>query len=669
MKKQQLKWIVPIVMILVMTTGPTLAGTVTDGDRTLSPYFFIDSDDTAFDRFPLKETQVTVNINGVIADVVVNQKYANVGAHPINARYIFPASTRAAVHGMNMMIGEQVISAKIKERDAAKQDFEAAKKAGKSVSLLKQQRPNVFSMDVANIMPGDTVDVELHYTELLIPTEGTYEFVYPTVVGPRYAGVSEAVAPETDRWIKNPYLKEDHPDPTRFYIGVNLSTGMPLQEVVCSTHQTETMWESKSIAKVILTDTEKNSGNSDFILNYRLAGRKIQSGLMLYEGDDENFFLLMVQPPERVKPEHIPPREYVFVVDVSGSMNGFPLNTAKKLLRDLIGNLRETDRFNVVLFAGGAKVMAPSSVAATEANINNAIGVLDRQRGGGGTELFTALQKGLGLPRIEGISRTMIIVTDGYITAEKDVFQLVRSYLDRTNVFAFGIGSSVNRYLIEGLAKAGLGEPFVVVDPLQAPEAAKQFRNYVASPVLTGLKVSFEDFETYAVEPVAVPDLFAERPILIYGKWRGRPDGIVTITGASGLGQYRKTFRVAETTPMAANHALRYLWARKRISLLTDFNFQKSNSENKAEITSLGLTYNLLTPFTSFVAVHDMARDMQEESKDVKQPLPLPLHVSNLAVGGAMAEVPEPELYLIGIALATLLVVRYGYRKCRTHIM
>ena len=332
-------------------------------DTTLSPYFFIENGDPSVDQFPLKETDVVVNINGIIADVVITQKYANNGTRPINARYIFPASTRASVHGMKMIIGEEVIIAEIKERQSAQKKFEKAKQQGQSASLLKQQRPNVFSMNIANILAGDVIDIELHYTELLVPTEGVYEFVYPTVVGPRYSDQNEAEAPETDQWIKNPYLLKGSEPKTKFTIHTTVSTGIALQELVSPSHEIDTFWESDSVAKISLTEAGGFGGDRDFILNYRLAGEEIQSGLLLLEGADENFFLLMVQPPERVLPEDIPPREYIFVVDVSGSMNGFPLDTAKKLLKNLIGNLKDTDKFNVILFAGGSRLMSASSPA------------------------------------------------------------------------------------------------------------------------------------------------------------------------------------------------------------------------------------------------------------------------------------------------------------------
>ena len=271
-------------------------------------------------------------------------------------------------------------------------------------------------------------------TELLIPTEGIYEFVYPTVVGPRYASQPEVEAPETDQWIKSPYLKQDSVSETKFAINLTISAGMALQELVCPTHAIETTWENDTVAKIALAEPETFSGDRDFILKYRLTGDEIQSGLLLFEGQEENFFLLMVQPPQRVHPAEIPPREYIFVVDISGSMYGFPLNTAKKLLKNLIGNLKVTDKFNVILFAGGSRVMESSSGPATQQNIYRAIEFIEKQRGGGGTELLAALRKGFSLPRIEAVSRSMIVVTDGYIGAESDVFEEIQHNLSLTMI-------------------------------------------------------------------------------------------------------------------------------------------------------------------------------------------------------------------------------------------
>ena len=660
-----LKWLtIFIASVFVLISAGTLNAGATD-DHTLSPYFHIENGDPSVDHFPLKKTDVDVNIIGVIAEVRIIQKYSNDGTRPIHARYIFPASTRAAVHGMTMTVGQQIIKAQIKERQQARAEYNQAKKKGQNASLLNQDRPNVFSMNVANVMPGDEIEIELHYTELLVPTDGVYEFVYPTVVGPRYTDQLANEAPEHDMWVNNPYLRQGEVPPAEFNIGVTLSTGIALQEIVCTSHETDIFWESESVAAVGLRDPENFGGDRDYILQFRLAGKEIQSGLLLYEGQEENFFLLMVQPPERVLPVDIPPREYIFVVDISGSMHGFPLNTAKKLLRNLIGHLRPSDTFNVILFAGGSRVMDPASVAATPQNVRRAIQLIDKQRGGGGTELLAAMRNGFTLPRDEAYSRTMIVVTDGYIGAEREVFAEIQNNLDRTNVFAFGIGSSVNRYLIEGIARAGLGEPFIVTKPGEAPATARKFRHYIQSPVLTNINVSYDDFGTYDIEPAAIPDLFAKRPVVVFGKWKGNPGGMITLTGSGGNAAYTRTFRVAETRPLEANRSLRYLWARTRIARLCDFNFYPAHSENAAEITTLGLTYNLLTAYTSFIAVNDAIVNTQGEAQDVDQPQPLPLHVSNLAVGGTVSSVPEPELFILLGMAAMLLFVVLAMKKFR----
>jgi len=176
-------------------------------NKTLSPYFFVQGDPN-IDHLPLKDTNVGVSISGVIADVRVTQTYSNQGTRPINATYMFPASTRAAVYSMRMQIGDQIIYAKIKAREQAKQDFEKAKKEGKSASLLEERRPNVLSMSLANIMPQEEVRIELRYTELLIPSEGLYEFVYPTVVGPRYPSKHDGDGDDMNSSVSAPYLPQ-----------------------------------------------------------------------------------------------------------------------------------------------------------------------------------------------------------------------------------------------------------------------------------------------------------------------------------------------------------------------------------------------------------------------------------------------------------------------------
>ncbi|MDR0476979.1 MAG: VWA domain-containing protein [Desulfobulbaceae bacterium] len=632
-------------LIFCLTPFPAQSA---ETDTSLSPYFFVESGKAAeenAENFPLLETQAEVNITGVIAQVTVRQKYANRGNQPIHARYIFPGSTRAAVHGLTMTIGERVIRAQIKERQAAQAVYEQAKREGKSAALLAQERPNVFSMAVANILPGDVIDVELVYTELLVPENGVYEFVYPTVVGPRYSGGHED--PAKSQWVKNPYLKKDSDAKTGFSIHTRLAAGMPVKDISSPSHAVKIDYESPDTANINLNGQDFG-GNRDFILRYRLDGDAIATGLMLFAGKDENFFLLMAQPPRRPTVNQIPPREYIFVVDVSGSMSGFPLDTSKKLLADLIASLRPQDRFNIIFFSGGNQVMAPAPVAATAENTRTALAMLNNFQGGGGTELLPALRTAMAMPVNEGVSRSVLVITDGYVSAEKEAFSLIRENLGHSNLFAFGIGSAVNRHLIEGLAVAGNGTPFIVTDPGEAPAMAKRFRDSISAPILTNIKVAYEGFDAYDLEPAHIPDLFAERPLLVFGKWRGQRHGRIVISGVNGDGIYNRSFAVGEAQADDKNAGLRALWARARLAQLSDYGDAGEDAEQQAAIVKLGLTYNLLTAHTSFVAVDEVVRNTGGTGKEVKQPLPLPQGVSELAV--PEHSVPEPEFCLLALA-------------------
>lgn len=640
-----------VVTVFVSICGSVAASAQPAHDKTLSPYFHIEGDPKV-DSLPLKDTKVEVAISGVIVDVRVLQTYRNEGSRPIAATYVFPASTRAAVYGMRMRIRDEIITAKIKEREIAKQEFEAAKKEGKSASLLEQDRPNVFTMKLANIMPQDQIEIELRYTELLVPTDGQYEFVYPTVVGPRYASEQGG---EEGQTVRTSHLREGEQATSSLHISARVSAGMPIREISCPSHKIAPEWRSPGVADFSLDDPTPFQGNRDFILRYRLSGDQISSGLLLFQGEDENFFLYMAQPPERIKTEEIPPREYIFVVDVSGSMEGFPLNTAKQLLQELVANLGPRDYFNVVLFSGDSTVLSEQPLQANPENVARAIDLMDQQRGSGGTELLEAMKRAIDMPRAGDISRSIVLITDGYISAEKGVFDYLRANLGQANIFSFGIGSSVNRYLIEGVAKAGMGEPFVVTNEDEAAAIAARFRDYIQNPVLTQVQVMAEGFETYDVQPARLPDLFAKRPIIVFGKWRGPAAGTFQLTGKNGNGDYSSVLDVQSALPDEGNRALRYLWARSRIAELSDYGSGDIGEESVKEITSLGLKYNLLTQYTSFIAVREKIVNPNGDSRDVNQPLPLPLGVSDMAIGS------EPGLiWMLMFAglLGMVLVVR-----------
>lgn len=625
---------------------PASAQTMTDGgeEQTLSPYLWVNNAASGGDPLPLKSTAVKVHIAGVIADVEVEQHYRNEGALPLEARYVFPASVHAAVYGMQMHIGDRVVTAQIREKNQARRDYEVAKANGQSASLLEQQRPNVFQMNVANILPGDEVAVTLHYTETVIPKAGQYQFVFPAVVGPRYNG-EPAPGSKQETWPQMPFLPQGQTSNATWAMTVDIVSPLPLQDLASGSHAVAI--EQTDVYHAALTlPASTRHGNRDFVLDYRLAGEGIQSGTLLYQGGTENFFMTLVQPPKHVSSSEIVPREYIFIVDVSGSMHGFPLDTAKTLLRALIGSLRPTDTFNVLLFSGASEVLAEQALPATQESIDQALAFINRKSGGGGTELLPALRRALAMEPGDSRSRNFVVVSDGYVAVEKEAFDLIRDHLHEANLFAFGIGSSVNRFLMSGLARAGKGEAFIVTQPGEAASTAAEFKRYLESPVWTHLRLDIQGLDAYDVQPAKLPDLFAERPLVITGKWRGKAHGTVSITGETNQGEVSQSVVVDDHATAGSVSALRYLWARERIADLGDYR-KLQGGDNDAlirELTDLGLKYHLLTDYTSFVAIDERVRS-NGQNVTVDQPNPLPQGVSELALGIPVASSPEPEFF------------------------
>lgn len=628
-----------------------------------SPYFEV-KDDSGVDHFPMKETRVSARLNGVIASVHVHQVYRNEGKAPINARYVFPGSTRAAVNAMVMTIGTRRIRAQIHERDQARRIFAAARAAGQTASLLAQQRPNVFSMDVANIAVGATVDVELEYTEFLEANDGEYEFVYPGVVGPRYGGDADRTT-EPTQWISSPYLHAGEAAPTAFDIGVELDAPLAVHDVQSASHRISAQWQGEQRVRIGLDEPRATAGNRDFILHYRLQGNAIVSGLTRFSTGGENYFLLQAEPPQRIVPATLPARDYLFIVDVSGSMAGFPLDTARTLIERLLATLTPEDSFNILFFAGGSTTLAPQSLPATPENLARARAMLAGMAGGGGTELLPALQQALAMPLAADSSRSLVLITDGYVSAEGPVFKLIDDNLGNANLFAFGIGSSVNRYLIEGLARVGRAESFVVTDAGAAAREAERFRAYISAPVLTHVAVGGEGVELYDVEPVHQPDLLARRPVLVIGKYRdARPGAAIQLSGVNGAGAQQWRFPLAGT---ASDPVLPVLWARKRLERL--YVMPEAGGDNRARILALGLKYSLLTSATSFVGVDEVLPTgdgplANTPATDVKQPLPLPQGVGDTAVGDSsnLTPAPEPE-WTVLVAWCVLLLGLRATRK------
>lgn len=569
-------------------------------EETGAPYFVVPGVDARLDPLPLREVAVHADISGVVADVTVTQLWENTGATPLDATYVFPLSTRAAVHALEMRVGGRRIVATIREREVARADFEAAKASGQRAALLEQRRPNVFTTEVANIQPGEVVEVELAYVELLRPVDGVYSFVVPRVVGPRYVSPTEAF-PDVP-WSVIAEADAPRPDLHAWPVSVSLVGGVPVQWVGSSTHPV-VIDRIDDAMEVELAELDADT-TRDFVLDYALGGDALTTGLLVEPDDDGDggHFLALVEPPERAEPELVPAREVVFIIDTSGSMQGWPLEAARSLAAGLVDALAPEDRVNVLAFAGGSERLAPASLPATTANKARAKAFLAAQDGGGGTELLAALRDAFDVPATPGLARTFLLVTDGYVTVEAEAIDLIREHAGDASVFAIGIGDGVNRHLIETVAHAGQGEPYVAQSEAEARELVERIVDDARAPILTDIALAFEGFDAFEVEPRAIPTLYASRPLLVTGRYRGQPGGALVVSGQTGQGPWRAKTPIA----LGERHpAVPLLWARERVARLSDFAGASDAPDHQAEVTALGLAYHLVTQHTSFVVVDD----------------------------------------------------------------
>ena len=588
---------------------------------------------------PLRHTAVKAKIVGVISSVQVTQVYENPYDHPIEAVYVFALPHRAAVHAMKMQIGKRQVVAVIKRRKEARKLYEKAKKKGKTAALLEQERPNVFTQSVANIMPGDTIKVVLSYVEELTPTDGQYEFVFPMVVGPRYVNASVKDGAVLDSPLLAPGVRPGRD----ISLSLTIDGGMPIENLRALTHRVRYTAQSRTRRTLEIAAGDRLP-NRDFVVRYQLAGKKPQLTVLSEHDGKRGHFLLMVQPKRKMQVEDIAPREYVFVVDISGSMSGAPLGRAKAIIKRSLSSLRADDRFQIILFAGDAVALAPRPLIPSAENLRRARAFIDDAAGGGGTEFLPALKLAFEAPKPPKRARMVVFISDGYIGNEAEVLRFIRRKRGGSNLFSFGVGSSVNRFLIDGMARLGHGRPFIVLNGQGAGSAVERLFSLISKPALTSVSVEWSGLAVRDLTPTRPPDLFGDRPLLLTGRYKKAGKAEITVRGylAGKQVAYRYPLTLAPPSKDGAKLATRpgssplgNLWARRRIAELMDYYRmldEQHRLPSKNAVTKIALDYSLISKFTSFVAIDRFTRNEHgDESRRVAIASPLPKGVGQSA--------------------------------------
>lgn len=583
---------------------------------------------------PLKHTDVKAEISGFISRVVVTQHFENPFKERIEAVYTFPLPQNAAVDDMTMIVGERTVRGKILPREEAQKVYETAKSEGQVASLLDQERPNIFTQSVANILPGEQVKITISYVETLSYVNGAYEFVFPMVVGPRYIPRAATQVPDASRITPQPPppgVRSGHD----ISLEVALDAGLIIDNIDSKTHPTDIQRPDAHSARLRLKD-EETIPNKDFILRYDVAGQAIQDALLTHRSDKGGFFTLILQPPERVTAQDVTPKEIVFVLDTSGSMSGFPIEKAKEAMKLALDGLYPSDTFNLITFAGDTRILFPAPVPATPANLAKAQDFLSASSGYGGTEMMTAIRAALDPSDDASHVRIVCFMTDGYVGNDMEIISEVQKH-PNARVFSFGIGSAVNRFLLDKMAEAGRGEVEYVGLKDDGSAAARRFHERVRSPLLTDIAIEWNGLPVADVYPQRIPDLFSAKPLVIKGRYTAAGRGSIRLKGKMAGVDFVRDIPVDFPETMATHDVLAPLWARARIDDLMsqDFNGAQAGTmkpELMKTITQLGIEYRLMTQFTSFVAVEERIVTERGKPRRIDVPVEVPKGVNREAV-------------------------------------
>lgn len=606
--------------LMLAMIGLQPADTAAPGQMTI-----INKDGTPGRLVPLDKTKVFADIGSIGARVTVIQTFRNSSPEPIEAVYTFPLPEDGAVDRMRMSIGNRIVEGEIKKRQEARAIYEAAKAQGQVTSLLEQQRTNIFTQNVANIMPGKEVQVEISYVHQLDFKDGEFEFNFPMVVGPRFLPES---TPDPEK-IVPAYMPPDTRSGSKIDIIVTINPGAKIQNIYSPLHKISTVRsENNGRASVKLARADEIP-NKDFILRYRVPDAEVQETFLTnYDPQLGGVFCLNFIPPREIQPENAAPKEIIFVIDQSGSQSGFPIEKSKEVAIGLINNLHPQDFFNVVTFSNGANQMWPEPVPNTSQNRANAIAHLKSIEPNGGTYFLPAIEMAYGM-RSSDPDRLRIVLfnTDAYVSNEFEILDLIQKKAGETRMFTFGIGNSVNRFLIDAMSAEGRGDSTVVTLAEDAQMVTDDFIERLENPLLTDIEVTIQGANQQSITPVKMPDLFGTKPVTLMGRYNRPGPATITVTGKMGGQPWSKSYNVTLGRKGNSGKALQSLWARKRVDDITrtawlsqsqlEANLDPSArlearienaqdpkpSKTEIEITDLCLKYGIMSQYTSFVAV------------------------------------------------------------------
>jgi Ca-activated chloride channel family protein len=652
-----------------------------------------------YEPVPLQHTDVSIDVRGLVASATVSQVYVNRTDTPVEAVYVFPLPHEAAVYEMEMRVGDRLIRSVVKEREQARQTYQAARSEGKRAALVEQERPNVFTTSLANLMPGDRVEVRLSYVEPLAWQDGRVRLVFPMVVGPRYIPGQALDRPDTGTgWapdttqvadasritppLRNPdgglgaeSRSDGSPQGARdgihsrratpevrpghdIALRVRADLGAPLAAVTSPSHEIE--WTAEQGAAVVTLARHATLPNRDFVLELKREETSLPQTALFLSPDargGETHFMLVAYPPSPESLAQRPPLELVFLIDVSGSMQGTSIEQARAALLQGLDRLRPDDHFNIVAYDHQYRWFAPAAVQAGAEGLEQGRQFVRGLQAEGGTELLPALRHVLDTPVTPGLTRYIVLLTDGCLGNEDEVFGALERGLRQSRLFTVAIGSAPNHLLATRMARYGRGSFTHIADVGEVQAQMGRLLDQIDSPVLTGLALSWDGATAEQVFPERLPDLFLRQPLVVYGRLPGFARGRLRLSAQGAGAPFEQEIPFAAETAQF-HPGITTLWARQLVDERMDA-WRRAEEGDEREKVRLALVehavrYHLVTRFTSLVAVEEMVANPDGSLRQARVPTELPAGWKMEAVVGDNPAGGTADLFLEALGAALL---------------
>lgn len=585
--------------------------------------------------FPLERTTVRADLSGPIASVRVGQRFHNPYTEKIEAVYVFPLPHDAAIDDFVLTIGDRRVRGVIRDREEAQQIYAQARRAGYVASLLEQERANIFQERVANIEPGKSIEVTLHFVNTLVYEKDAWEWRFPMVVSPRFnppyardpiaalpvGGVAAAGGPSAVPNTAIEYMREGERSGADIDLEVRVDAGAKLRSLESPTHQVDVFERFESTASLRLSSRDRIP-NRDFVLRYATGGSAPSHACVTDGAVNGGTMLLSILPPVGARDIARVPLEVVFVLDTSGSMNGRPFEQLTEAVNAGLDRLRPEDRFQIVTFSNGAQTWGQSLVRADRDAVRDAKRWVSSLRPGGGTMMLEGVRAAIALPHDSGSVRTLVFLTDGLLSNENEILREIHFAGARDRVFALGVGSSVNWALLDAMARVGGGAVAALALDDRAKSSMEQFLDRMSRPVMHSMQLTFEGGTVRDAVPARLTDLAPGTPITIAARYDGAMPSRAVLTGWIDNRPVRIAMDLAASS--RTNEGVRSIWARQRIADLSREAAWSDAASVRDGIRQLALAHNLVSPLTSFVAVDASAVTAGSHGTTVIQPAHMP---------------------------------------------